>query len=516
MSEIELKFLIDEPGAKSLWARARGAGLLTGRPTKRTLRSIYLDTPAHALKAAGIALRLRRDGRRWVQTVKIGRQLNGGLSQAEEIEAPAPGGRLDLDAVADAAVRETIARLIGAEPLQPVCETVMRRTAGELSLEDGTRAELAVDAGEITADGRSGALREVEIELLSGGPARLFDMAQALFPEGGLEFSRLSKSARGYLLAKEGYIEPPVAPRNACVVELGGDLLAETAARDVLRECVDQIAANLVVVRELDAPEGPHQLRVGLRRLRSAFSVFRQVLDSPPVKRLGDEARWLAQAVGEVRDLDVVAKEIAGREAGLHPDEPGLAALADALDREAARRRSGLRDLTRAARAQALMLDLVRFTETRGWLVPEDFEQTARLAEPVGKLAGSALDKCWKRVRKHARGLETLTVEERHELRKQLKKLRYAVEFLSPLYASRKVEPFLRRLKKLQDVFGELNDAALVKTMFAAPDFAIAAEPTAQRAIGWVVGASQARAEHGWDGAQGLWKDLKDTRPFWR
>jgi CHAD domain-containing protein len=158
----------------------------------------------------------------------------------------------------------------------------------------------------------------------------------------------------------------------------------------------------------------------------------------------------------------------------------------------------------------------VRFVEARGWLVPEDFEQTARLAAPVTGLAQAALDKAWKKARKRARDIEQLDAEHRHELRKQLKELRYAVEFLAPLYQEKRIEPFLKRLKKLQDVFGELNDAATVKLMFSGDDAPLAKEASAQRAIGWLIGAAQARAEHGWDGAKALWKDLEDTRPFWQ
>ena len=295
MSEIELKFVIDESGARQLRARVKALKLGNDSPKTRTLRSIYLDTPEHTLKKAGIALRLRRDGRRWIQTVKTKAELHGGLSQVGELENPAPGGRLCLQAIPNASVRDEIIRRLNGSSLGPVCETVMKRTAGELSLEDGTRAVLAIDVGEIRVDGRSAELREAELELIEGSPSGLFDIAKALFPDGGLKFSRLSKADRGYLLAKEGLIEQPLAPRNAKAVALDPAQIAEQAARDILRECLDQIATNMVVVRELADPEGPHQLRVGLRRLRSASSVFSQVLQSPEISRLNEEARWLGQ-----------------------------------------------------------------------------------------------------------------------------------------------------------------------------------------------------------------------------
>ena len=516
MSEIELKFLLDKTRSREIWTRVKASKLADGVPTRKTLRSVYLDTPEHALKKAGIALRLRRDGRRWIQSVKTRARLHGGLAQVGEVENPAPGGRVCLDAIPDSSVREEIVDRVNGAPLQPVCETVIRRTTTELVLPDGTRAELAVDVGEVRAGERSAELSEVEIELLAGSPSGLFDIAHLLVPDGGLRFSRLSKAARGYLLAEEGRIDLPLAPRNAHDVALDPAQTTEQAARDILRECLDQIATNVLVVRQLDDVEGPHQLRIGLRRLRSAFSVYGPVLQSPEMKRLDAEARWLGQEVGSLRDLDVVGNDMVRREAETHPDEPGLSALADVLLQQAGERREQLLKLLAGPRVQAFLIDLARFVETRGWLVPEEFGQTGRLAGPVIEFAGQALNKRWKKVGKHAHGLETLTAEQRHKLRKELKKLRYAVEFFSSLFPAKRVDPFLKRLKKLQTVFGNLNDAVTVRTMLTGADLPGAGDPPAQQAIGWMIGASQARAEFGWTGAKALWRDLEQTRLFWR
>src|SRR5215510_12600917 len=400
MSEIELKFAIDEPTMGRLWERARKLRLTKGSRTTRRVRSIYLDTPEHALKSAGMALRLRRDGRRWMQSVETSTALHGGLSQADEVEIPAPGGRPRLMAIPETAIREEIVRHVNGSALQTVCETVIKRTAREVSLGDGTRAELAVDEGEIHANGHSAQLREAGIELIEGRPSGLFDIAQALFPDGGLRFSRLSKVARGYMLAETGNIEPPVAPRNAETVALDPAQTAEQAARDIVRECFDQVAANVVAVQKLDDPEGPHQFRVALRRLRSAFSLFSPVLQSPELTRLTHEARWLGQEVGSLRDLDVVANDIVRREADIHPEEPEIVVLANALVPVAAERREHLREYLARPRVKAFLIGLARFVETRGWLVAQDFGQTERLAAPVSELAEGALSKRWKKVGK--------------------------------------------------------------------------------------------------------------------
>ncbi len=516
MNEIELKFIIDEPTATEVWKRVRNRGIGRGRAVTRTLRSIYYDTPQQSLRKAGIALRLRRDGRRWIQTVKSKARLYGGLSAVGEWESPAPGGRLRLDAIGDTAIRDEVRKLVDGAVLAPVCETVMKRKAAEVCAEDGTTAVLATDFGEIRADGRAETLREAEIELVDGRVEGLFDIAHELFPEGGLTFSRLSKAARGYLLAEKGRIDEPLAPRNAVTVRLHRKQTVELAARDIFRECADQIAQNINVIEKLDDPEGPHQLRIGLRRLRSAFAVFGPLLKSPELSRLSDEARWIGREVGRLRDIDVVIEDIVLREAGVHPGEPGFAHLAEALHQEAAGIRDTLRTLLVGPRVQAFLIDLVRFVETRGWLVADDYTQTERLARPVPKLAAAALDKRWKKTRRRARHLRTLTIDERHALRKELKKLRYAAEFFAPLFSEKRARRFRSRMKNLQTVFGDLNDAAMVKAMFAQSQTGLADGAGTKRAVGWVIGASAARADTGWYRAKALWRDLERTRPFWR
>jgi triphosphatase len=404
---------------------------------------------------------------------------------------------------------------VNGSPLRPVCETVIKRAASELSLEDGTRAELAVDIGEIRAKGLSARLSEAEIELIEGRASGLFDIAQTLFPDGGLRFSRLSKAARGYLLSEQGQVEPPLVPREAQEIALDPAQTAEHAARDILRECLDHIAMNMVVVQKLDDPEGPHQLRVGLRRLRSAFSIFSPLLDSPAMTRLKDEARWLGREVGRLRDFEVVANDIVRPEAEANRQEASLSALADSLEGEAGAVRLRLRKILTEARGQAFLIGLARFVETRGWLLPEDLGQTERLATPVTEIATAALSKRWKKVGQHGRVIESLDADQRHELRKELKKLRYAVEFLSSLFPAKDVTPFLKRLKKLQTVFGDLNDAATVKRILSDGEMPRIDNPRAERAIGWVIGTSQVRAQFGWAGAKDMFRKLEKAPLFW-
>lgn len=520
MDELELKFVLDEQAEKRLRENPALSRLAAGKAASESLHSIYYDTADRALKAGGIALRLRRKGRRWVQTVKAGKSLRSGLSSATEAESPAQDGRLDLEGVPDARVREAVKRRLDGTTPQPVCETRIRRTRRDLVMPDGARIELAIDVGEVRAGGRAAPWREAELELKAGAPAALYEAARLLFPEGGLEFSNLSKAQRGYLLAEQGRIAPPPAPRKAEPVRLVRGLSAEEAATAILRECLDQVAANMLAIGQTDDPEGPHQLRVGLRRLRAAFAVFRPVIGRAALAPLEDGARWLGQEVGRLRDLDVVLGDIVAPEAKRHAaahdaDAAAFAALAGALAAAGDAERARLRAALKCARAHAFLLDLAAFVETRGWVRAGDAGQAGALARPVAVLAESALAHSWKRTQKRARGIATLTIEERHELRKALKRLRYTVEFFAPLYPAKTVKPFLAHLKDLQDLFGDLNDVAVAEGLFARADAPAAGDARAARAIGLVIGARRERAERAWDSARAAWAALRDTPRFW-
>lgn len=516
MSEIELKLLLTKEQAREILQRAGEAGIAAGKPRRRLLHSVYYDTESDALKAAGIALRLRRDGRKWLQTVKANGRVASGLSQVTEVETAAPGGRLSLDIIPDAGLREDIEQRVDGHALAPVLETRLQRTSLQLALEDGTRAELAIDDGEILASGRSGDLTEVEIELLAGDPRGLYTIARILLPEGGLTFSRYSKAARGDLLARKGYVEPPVAPRKASKVEMAPETTSEAAARDILRECLDQIATNMFAVRKIEEPEGAHQLRIGLRRLRTALSLFAPVIGCKAADNLAQEAQWLGREVGRLRDTDVARDDIVVPFAARHPAETGFQPVIVALGERLRAIRQELTKTLTGARAQRFLFDLSEFVETRGWLDPADFDQSARLAGPVADLADAAIAKRWKRTTAQAGDLDGLDHEQRHELRKELKKLRYATEFLSPLYPSGKTRKFVRSLRRLQAVFGDLNDATMIGEIFRTPPFDALGDASAQRAIGRLIGATETRAEMRWPEASALWDDLRSCKRFWK
>lgn len=509
-TEIELKILLDEDGLAAL---RRSAGLrgVTGR--RQSLQARYFDTETGALGAHRIALRVRREGRVWVQTVKAGREAIAGLSSVTEVSCPAPRGDLSLEAITDTGLREAILAAIGDGSLAVRFETVMKRQIFKLASPHGGLVELAIDTGKIRAGSASAPLSEAELELLEGDPRDLYAVAATLFESGPLRFSRRSKAARGAALARGEpavHALPPIVHASPVVLEPA--MTVETAARDILRACLDEVAANAAATVAADDPEGPHQLRVGLRRLRTALVLLRPVLDGPTATALDGEAQSLATAVGALRDLDVLMGDII---APVAEADTGFTPLLAAVAAHRSRVRADVEARLRDRRTVRFVLDLGAFVEARGWLRPADFAQSAALAAPVEALASAALARRWHAVARRARGISLLGEDARHDLRKALKKLRYTIEFTQSLWGEKKVRPFLKALRGLQEDFGALQDLAMARAVLTAPGAPGASDPAAQRAVGYVLGHRAAAAGHLWQHAQHDWKALRRVPRFW-
>lgn len=516
-TETELKISLDAEELRRLQRHPALSGLRLAPRRMQTLVSVYYDTPGETLEKAGVALRLRKVGRRWVQTVKRrggGTGANGLFSHLET-ECPAPGGRLVLEGPdPEGALAAVRAAACGA-PLAPVFETRVRRVSERLAAPGGGEVELALDAGEIRAGEASAPISEAELELVSGEVAAVYDAARLLFPGGPVRFATSNKSARGYRLVHTGAADAPEAPRHAGTPGFDRNATVETVARDVMRDCLGQIAANMVVVAEGSAIEGPHQLRVGLRRLRTAFSVFGPSLGSDAMDPLKATAKRLGKTVGDLRDADVLKDEVVAGAAGPGLDEAARGALDAALEARRERVRQEVRAALASPEAVGFVFDLGAFIEGRGWLVPSDYSQTERLAAPIAEIAPGILDKRHRKVMKRGRKVRKLDAEGLHRLRKELKKLRYTVDMLSPIYKSDRTAGYLKSLKKLQDSFGSLNDAVMAGADLSGAGAPAACDPAGQRAVGWTLGTLAVRAGGDRPKLFKRWDRLADAKPFW-
>ncbi len=441
--EVELKLELSAADAERLEA----APLWQGRPTRKILLARYYDTPDQQLRRNGLSLRVRRRGKRHVQTVKAGGGAAAGLFARSEWEEDVADFTPRLHG--DGPVLQLLGEE-GAASLAPLFDVAVKRLTRCLS-HDGAEVELALDRGAASVADREAPICEVELELRSGDPAALFALAREIDALAPVRLGVLTKSARGYAL-----LEPVASAEKSVPVALERGMTAQQGFAAIARNCICHYRQNealLLAAPEPDA-EAVHQARVALRRLRSAFRLFRPMLDDPQSRRLAAELRWLAGRLGAVRDLDVMQAATPVGEA----DAKLIAARAAAHKAMA---------VALLERARWLMLDLAEWLTLGEWATDP---MRAPLRElPAEVAAAAALDRMRRRVRKHGKGLKRQDDAQRHGLRKDSKKLRYAVEFFAGLFPSarqvKRHRHFLRRLERLQDHLGALNDRVTTQAL---------------------------------------------------
>lgn len=447
-TEIELKLAIPAATAAKLRQHPLLGQLRTAPPLRRRLHNRYFDTPELALTGLGFALRLRKVGGRWLQTLKGGGGVEGGLHRREEWEVAVSGSRLDLSRFPDAHVRQMLTRFSGR--LLPLFVTDFWRTTWQLVTAEGDHIELALDQGEITAAGRSVPISEIELELKAGKPACLTVLALALQQTLQLKPEASSKAERGYAL----YLKTPPAVVKAAPLALSPAMSRTEALRSMCWSCLSQLQGNEHGVLHLADPEYLHQMRVGLRRLRAAMSLIHLADPGAENAALQRELRWLDQRLGPARDWDVCVTQMLPALLGQR-DKGQASVLGQFADKSRRQARASARRALSSARYARLLLTL------SAWLSGMESQPDA---QALTSFARQALQRRYRSM--HQRGKQLGKQQGWHPLRIAAKKLRYSAEFFAPLYGAKSVGRYIKALTELQDVLGRLNDYAVAGRLF--------------------------------------------------
>jgi len=506
-SEIELKLRTPLDSLQRMVAHPL---LKSGTPpVTKKLYSIYFDTPDRDLWRRGIALRVRKDGAHWVQAVKGGGEVKSGLHRRIELEAEVAGPVPDCTVIDKEAFSGLFSSPRLCAQLKPVFITKFSRTSRIVTLKPDVTVEICIDRGEIKCGAKIEAICELELELKSGPPRYLYEIALKFLDSVPLAIENRSKAERGYALLRG---ESPV-PVKAHATALTADMPVNDAFKATAWAALNHLQANECGMFGSRDPEYLHQVRVALRRLRSTFTVFADVLPETETVPLVCELKWLAGRLGPARDWDVFMTETLppiSSELGKHD---GLSAFKKrcALLRQAAKRRA--RNALRSQRYQRLVLML------SAWLVAEspparrDERVLAALRAPVLDFAGAVLEEHYSRVRKRGRKLQHLSAAELHRLRIAIKKLRYAVDFFAMLFDAKRVNTMRAPLVRLQDILGAINDATTVAALIGGGDAKSGKAMAEARSI--VIGWSRERAETLKRELPTAWKTFRDGGKFW-
>lgn len=499
MNETELKFMVPAERLAGVEKAMKRANVRVER-----LQAAYYDTADERLAGHRVALRLRREGRRWVQTAKADTQHS--LSRLEHnapVSAPHRGNApptLEITrhdgTPAGVALRKALGRSAdrdGGAALTLRFRTDVSRTIRTVRV-PGATAEIALDTGKILANGREAPICELEFELKRGGIEPLVALAAQWADRHGLWLSSLSKAERGTRLARgqtEGSPVNATTPRVDAKLD-GGALLAA-----VIESCLTQVFANASELASGAVDEGfVHQLRIGLRRLRTALrelAAFGEPVDPAWEPTLRSAFREL----GKHRDAAVVMPSI-----GIDVHAAGAPAISPPKPLHRARR------LATIARDPALQRTLLA-------VLAYGHRQTARAhavsadATPARELIALHLDKLRRRVEREAKHYVSLEPDRRHRVRKRLKRLRYLSEFAAPLFGSKQVERYLGKWRAAQNALGKYNDERIAADTFQEQ---AATEPTAWFAVGWIA----ANEKRSIESCQRALKRASKAKPFWK
>lgn len=488
--EVELKFRIP---VSRLAALRRSVA--TASAQRLNLAARYMETADGDLARARVALRLRQEGHAWVQTLKAEGRV---ALQRLEHNVPLPAHAAPLldiarhdGSEAGARLREVLAGARNAT-LRELYATAVQRTWRRVR-HQGAVIELALDEGEIRAGALVLPVCEIEFELVQGAPQALLDLAARWVARFSLCLDVRSKSERGHALALQARsaegtvaqaISPPTKARTP-VVDAAGGIAAALAA--MLGEGLQQALANASQMADGSwQPEHLHQLRVGLRRLRSVLRLY-----APLLAGVDDELQLaLAQLftqLGTARDQDVRDATLwpALRAAGAPPlavvPQPGDAAAPDAQAVDTA---AALLALLTAPATQQRWLQLLALT-----LPPAPGPAGAEPVADLHRALAAPLRRLLRQVRRDARGFDALDDNARHRLRRRIKRLRYATELSASLWPARPLGRFLKALQHAQEPLGELNDAVVA----AAYCRELATrQPQAWFAVGWLAARHEA------------------------
>lgn len=490
--ETELKLHIAAGHIPLLLRHSWLRSLSVARARTISLHNVYYDTPGFKLRQRGMALRLRRSGKRWLQTLKGGGQVSAGLHQRNEWETPVPAERLDFAALA--ACGGKVPNAV-RNHLQPVFVTDFSRTIRLLDFA-GARIELAIDEGEIRTGSACRPISELELELKSGEPVQLFRLALALLEIVPLQVEPVSKAEYGYRLSAGNHPGPGKGSSPA----LGGTQSAASALQTMISACLSHIQANVPGVLSDSDEEYLHQVRVGLRRLRVMLGMAGRLHENDEAGALRDQTARLGRQLGRAREWDVLVTQTLSSIRADIPLSAGLKKLIQQCESQRKTLHAEMRSVLAAPDFQRMVLRFGAWLQAGWW---------AESAMPLHRFARRMLQKQHARVLSRAAGpLENPA--QWHALRIACKKLRYRAEMFAPLFAGQESGRYIRKLAAVQEALGRLHDDMVAERLLDGLDNR-QRHDTLMRIHGWIEHDCAGRIA----GFSKVWRGFAKAGEFW-
>ncbi|WP_019012851.1 CHAD domain-containing protein [Elioraea tepidiphila] len=480
------------------------AGRRLGQARSAEATVVFHDTAEGALAAEGLALAVEPRGRGAVQ--RLLRGLPGEDARVEPARPPAALAqtRLSRPGPDAASLVGLIPKSAEGMPLPAAAAAAGRRHT--LRLAGGMTVTLF--AGQLRAVAAERDIARLTLAVPEQSLAEGLDLLRALAADRPVTVpaASLAEEARAVALGV------PPRPLWRGPPDLTGAATVEDGARRAIGQLTLALLAAAPVAEEGSNPEGVHQARVAIRRLRSALTLFRPAIGCAAVTELKDRLGTLARALGPARDWDVFIAGALGEIVAAFPQEPALASLARAAEAARESAYAEVRATLAAPFFRLLTLDLAAAVAAPPWRGGDAAEAAVLRDTPLEDFAAAALNRRYKRLMRAGEGFAQLDIPALHRLRIQAKRMRYAGELFGGLYGAKKRRRFQKAVGAVQDALGHLNDTAVAAGLMRT---LAKREPGRAWAAGVVQGWVAAKAAHAREDAAEAWETFAERAPFW-
>jgi inorganic triphosphatase YgiF len=502
-NEIELKLTIDQQYASRLSKHPVITNKSASKPSSHKLTSLYFDSPDLKLMDTGVTLRVSHTSGGWIQTIQLSGISCIGLHQCLEWHSPIASDHPDFTKIVEPILVRIFPNNKSRSSIIPIFRTEIHRTSWQLAFNNGDQVDVSFDLGRLIVNDKEEVISEIKLKLKSGNVGRLFDLALELQDAIPLNVENLSNAQRGYAY----YRDSPPQVIKAQLPTLTRKMNANIAFKEIVWECINQLQLNQNVVLHTSDIEGVHQMRIALRRLRSAFSLFKLILGHKKCAFILSELKWLSDILGKARDIDVLLTQTIPGIPTQFKHHQGLLTLQQLALKRQIKIYDFIRQALLSQRYNCLLLTIC------SWLENEKWKETKKHYKLL-TVATRTLNKFHKQLLRHNENLTVMPPEYRHATRIASKRLRYVAEFFTSLYPAKDCTKFIKILAQVQECLGQINDITVAEKLFNdlnGPQPDAQSTEAIQRFKQW----NASLATHNIAKINPIWKQLTTMKPFW-
>jgi inorganic triphosphatase YgiF len=448
---------------------------------QKNYETYYYDTKDYRLIKNNIVLRRRKlEENKNILGLKW-RNPRSSLFERGEFEVGIQDERIDLKAFGET-WNQKITQVISNSEIELKFSVIVQREIYRLCSGD-TLIEISLDRGKIISTNKTCEIKEIELELKSGQVSILYNLAINFVEKLHLSVELESKAERGFLL-EGGRL------RKYIYKFAGGfDLVADPEAFITysINTLIKKFSEQIRILSDGFHPHHIHQTRVILRRLRVIFSALKRISSNNDFDELNGEARRMASLLGKVREYDVLEDLINSFLKYQNNNDYSIDELISQIRIKKEISLENSKIIISQGMAAIFIIKVERLINKAGYLKPVNESDHNNVPFKTDKISSLILTKIEKRVKKHGVKIKDLHDIGLHQLRIDLKKLRYLADFLSPIYEKKAVKEYIKHVSQLQEYLGEHNDIINAEKLLQqiSKNLSESAQFSAGKIIGW-------------------------------